>query len=477
MAGCSLVPEYKRSPGEVPQEYRFQSSDGETTPELGSIAALRWWELFDDPQLQYLIHTALAQNYDVRLAAERVVQARALVGGSRALWLPQVDGSYIYRHERFSQAGNTSGASSVDPTIDTHQLSLDLFWEIDFFGRLRSQTEAAKAEFFASEWARQAVISTVVADVAQAYFELRALDLQLEIAKRTLDSYHDSLRLVELRFERGTASKQDIYQVSALVHTAGATIPDLERSIAQKENQISILLGMNPYPIVRGLPLDQLTVRASLPAGLPSSLLERRPDIRQAEDLLIANNYLVGAARAEFFPRISLTGLLGTQSTSLSDLFTGPARIWSIGPTVTQPIFRGGSLYYNLQSTKSQKEQSMILYQQTVRQAFREVSDGLIAHAKLREFLKEQEALVGSYRDYTHLANVRYKGGLESYLAVLDAERELFTAELDLVTVLRDQLITFVQLYKALGGGWEADAPFPDAPATLPGLVNISDIP
>ena len=464
LAGCTLAPKYERSPGEVPGEYRFQSLKGQPQPQLETLANLSWWEIFDDPALQGLIRTALAQNYDVRLAVARVAEARAAVGVSRSTWLPQVGGTALYQREKLSR---TSVEPPLPPgtkvTDSLAQFNFDLFWEIDLFGRLRSLTAAAKADFFASRWGQRAVWATVVADVSRAYFELRTLDRQLEISQATLKSYQSSRRLVELRHQQGMVSKQDVAQVDALVHTAGAKIPDLERQIAQKENEICILLGLNPQPINRGKPLPELAVRAQVPAGLPSSLLERRPDIRQSEEVLIAANYRIGAARANFFPRITLTGLAGTQSVDLARLFTGPSSIWSIGPTLTLPFFTSGFNFYTLKATQSQQEQALILYQFTVRQAFREVADGLIAHTKFRDFRREQEALVGSYQLYSRLANMRYKGGIDSYLAVLDADRQLFTAELDLATVQRDQLLTLVQLYKALGGGWEAQARTPEA--------------
>jgi multidrug efflux system outer membrane protein len=469
LSSCMLAPKYERTPGEVTQDYRFQSSQGQPQPGLNTLADLSWWEIFDDPVLQGLIRTALTQNYDVRLAVARVAESRASVGVSRSYWLPQAGGTALFQREKLSR-------TSVDPplpagtkvTDSLAQFNFDLFWEIDLFGRLRSLTEAARAEFFASQWGQRAVWATVVADVARAYFELRSLDRQLEISRSTLASYEKSRRLVMLRHERGMVSKQDVAQVDALVHTAGAKIPDLERQIGQKENQISILLGNNPQPIQRGKPLTELVVRAQVPAGLPSALLDRRPDIRQSEEVLIATNYRIGAARANFFPRISLTGLAGTQSIDLGRLFTGPSSIWSIGPTLTLPIFTAGFNYYTLQATKAQQEQALILYQFTVRQAFREVSDGLIAHSKFQEYRREQEALVQSYQLYSKLANKRYKGGLDSYLAVLDADRQLFTAELDLASVQRDQLLTLVQLYKALGGGWETKGKSQDLVQSVP---------
>jgi multidrug efflux system outer membrane protein len=456
LSGCMLAPKYDRSPGAVPPEYRFQSAQAQPQPQLASLADLSWWEIFDDPALQGLIRTALENNYDVRLAVARVAEARASVGVSRSYWLPQVGGTSLFQREKLSRTSvNPPLPAGTKITDNLAQFNFDLFWEIDLFGRLRSMSEASRAEFFASQWGQRAVWASVVADVARAYFELRSLDQQLDISKATLVSYEKSRRLVMLRHRRGMVSGQDVAQVDALVHTAGAKIPDLERQIGQKENEISILLGTNPRPIRRGKPLTDLVVRAHVPASLPSSLLERRPDIRQTEEVLIAANYRIGAARANFFPRITLTGLAGTQSADLGRLFTGPSSIWSIGPTLTLPFFTAGFNYYTLQATKAQHEQALILYQFSVRQAFREVSDGLVAHTKYQQFRQEQEALVRSYQLYSKLANKRYKGGIESYLAVLDADRQLFTAELDLAVVQQNQLLTLVQLYKALGGGWE----------------------
>ncbi len=455
LSSC-LAPRYDRSPGEVPQDYRFQSLQGQPQPDLATLADLAWWEIFDDPALQNLIRTALAQSYDARLAIARVAESRAAVGVSRSLWLPQVGGTSLFQRDKRSR---TSVNPPIPPEISVvdslAQFNFDLFWEIDLFGRLRNLTKATQALFFASEWGQRAVWATLVADMARAYFELRTLDRQLEIARSTLVSYKNSQRLVMLRNKGGLVSKEDVAQANALVHTAGAKIPDLERQIAQKENQISILLGDNPQPIRRGKSLKELVVRPTVPAGLPSALLERRPDIRQSEEVLIATNYRIGAARANFFPRITLTGLAGTQSVDLGRLFTEPSSIWNIGPTMTLPIFTSGFNISTLRTTHAQQQQALILYQFTVRQAFREVSDGLVAHTKFKEFRREQEALVQSYQLYSKMANKRYKGGLESFLSVLDADRQLFTAELDLASVQLDQLLTVVQLYKALGGGWE----------------------
>jgi len=448
--GCSLAPTYERSPGEVPEDFRFQSLEGRAQPELASLADLEWWEMFDDAALRELINIALAQNYDARLAMARVAEARALAGVSRSFLLPQVGAAAGYQRQRVSR-------TSVDPPISSNantpdnfaQFNFDLSWEIDLFGRLQNLSESARSLFFASEWGQQAVLSAVVADVARAYFELRTLDYQLEISRATLESFQGSRRLVALRLRQGVVSREELAQAEALVHTAGVRIPDLERLIAQKENQISILLGNNPQPIQRGKSLTELAVRPTVPAGLPSDLLERRPDIRQSEAVLIAANYRIGAARANF------------------------STFWNIGPVATLPIFTGGFNYYTLQATQAQKEQALVFYQATVRQAFREVSDGLIAHTMFQEFLREQEALVDSYRVYSQVATKRFKGGLESFLTVLDSDRQLFTAKLELAAVQRDQLLTLVQLYKALGGGPE----LPRNPAEPRAAAGASALP
>jgi multidrug efflux system outer membrane protein len=456
LLGCSLAPTYERTPGEVPENYRFQPPRDPSRPLTASLADLEWWEMFDDPALRELIDTALAENYDARLAMARVAEARALAGVSRSFLMPQVGAAARYQRQRVSRTAVDPPIPSSANTPDNFaQFNFDLFWEIDLFGRLRNSNEAAQSLFFASEWGQQAVLSAVVADVARAYFELRTLDLQLEISRATLESFERSRRLVMLRLRQGIVAREELAQAEALVHTAGARIPDLERLIAQKENQISILLGNNPQPIRRGKSLPELAVRPAIPAGLPSDLLERRPDIRQSEAVLIAANYRIGAARANFFPRIALTGQGGTQSVDLSRLFTGASAFWNIGPVATLPIFTGGFNYFTLQATHAQKDQALTFYQSTVHQAFREVSDGLVAHVRFQEFLAEQQALVESYREYADLAKTRFKGGLESFLSVLDSERQLFSAKLDLAAVQRDRLLTLVQLYKALGGGAE----------------------
>jgi multidrug efflux system outer membrane protein len=330
-----------------------------------------------------------------------------------------------------------------------------LTFELDVWGRLRQQTKAARADLRASEEDRKAVMSIVVTDVATGYFNLLELDNELDIDRRTLATREDSLRLIKLRQQGGVATMLEVRQAEELVYQASETIPDTERAIEQTENQISLLLGNNPGSITRGQPLTQQQDLPAVPAGLPSSLLERRPDIRAAEENLGAQNALVKAAKAAYFPRISLTGLLGFQSNQLSNLFTGPSRVWTFAPQVAQPIFTAGRLKSNVKFAQAQQELALVQYQQTVQNSFREVSDALVQYRKVKEVRTQQELLVTTLRDRSQLANVRYQGGVDSLLNALDADRELFSAELSLAQTRRNELLSLVQLYKALGGGWQ----------------------
>jgi len=330
-----------------------------------------------------------------------------------------------------------------------------LSFELDIWGRVRQQTKAARAELRASEEDRKAVMTTVVGDVATGYFSLLELDSELEIAKRTLAAREESLRLIQLRQQGGLATMSDVRQAEELVYQATQTIPDTERLIAQTENQMSLLLGNNPSAISRGRPLSEQEDLPAIPAGLPSSLLERRPDIRAAEENLVAQQALVSAAKKAYFPRISLTGLLGFQSDQLSSLFTGPSRAWTFVPQITQPLFTGGRLKSDVKFAKAQQQLALIQYQQTIQNSFREVSDALVQYRKVKEIRVQQALLVDTLRDRSRLAYLRYEGGVDSLLNALDADRELFNAELDLTQTKRNELLSLVQLYKALGGGWQ----------------------
>jgi outer membrane protein, multidrug efflux system len=326
---------------------------------------------------------------------------------------------------------------------------------MDFWGRFRRATEAARATLLASEWGRQAVMTTLVANVAGAYFQLRELDLELEISKRTLVSRQESLGLVKNQEEQGAASMLDVRQAEQLVFTAAAEIPDLERRIEQQENFVSVLLGQNPAPVPRGRPLTAQPLAPVVPAGLPSSLLERRPDIRQAEQQLVASNAQIGVAKAAYFPQISLTATGGYQSTALSSLFSGPAAMWTLAGALTQPVFDAGRIRSTVRLAEAQRQEAVLVYQQTIQQAFREVSDALVAYRKTQEFRLQQELLARSAQDAARLADSRYRGGATSYLEVLDSDTRYFAAELGPAQARRDELQALVQLYRALGGGWQ----------------------
>jgi outer membrane protein, multidrug efflux system len=343
--------------------------------------------------------------------------------------------------------------------MDFYRTNFDLSFEIDLWGRLRRATEAARAEMLASEENRQTVVMTLVSDVAQGYFDLLELDQEAQIDRRTLASRQSSLELVRHRYDDGLASDLDVKRAEEEVASAAATVPDVDRQIAQAENHLSILLGQNPGRIARGQSLDQEVMPPHVPAGLPSALLEQRPDIRAAEERLVAANARIGEAKAEFFPQISLTGAFGTESISLSDFFTGPSRAWQAGPTVTLPIFNGGRLSANLHATEAREQQSLIQYRQSIQEAFREVDDALVFHQKARAIRLQREQQVKAAEQALALANLRYVNGVSSYLDVLDTERQLFSAEIDLAVITRDQLNAVVLVYKALGGGWEADLP------------------
>jgi multidrug efflux system outer membrane protein len=450
LAGCTVGPNYRRPATDVPAGYRGLPPDQSAQPDSASLADQKWWEVFQDEQLQQLIRTALQQNYDVRIAATRILEAEAVLGITRADQLPTVAGGA-------STANQRTPRSKIIPPIESSasQVGLSFAWELDFWGRFRRATEAARANLLASQWARQEVIRTLVSNVAAAYFQLRELDLELEISQRTLASREDSLKLTRLLADHGATSMLDVRQAEQLVFTAAEQVPSLERRIEQQENFISTLLGKNPEAVARGRKLTDQPHAPQVPAGLTSTLLERRPDIRQAEQQLVAFNARIGVAKAAYFPQITLTANAGFQSSALTSLFTGPAGLWNFAGSLTQPIFEGGRLHNNVRLTEAQKEEAVLVYQKTIQQAFREVSDALVAYRKDQEFRQQQEKLTGSAQDAAHLSDIRYKGGATSYLEVLTNETNYFSAELNLAQAQLNELLSLVQLYKALGGGWE----------------------
>jgi outer membrane protein, multidrug efflux system len=465
LSGCTVGPNYKRPAVNVPTAYRQPVDDATTTPASSpgqvvpavaaqnpatSLGDEKWWEVFQDKVLQDLIRTALRNNYDVRIAAARVMEAQAQVGIVRADQFPSVN-----------VGGNVSSQQSpkIGPVpsfeITQGQVNASAAWNLDFWGKYRRATEAARANLLANEWAQKEVMATLVASVASDYFQLRQLDLQLEISKRTLNSRRDSLQLTSTLEQHGINSLLDVRQSEQLVYTAAAEIPDFQRQITQEENAISILLGNNPGDIPRGLKLTEQPHAPEVPAGLPSSLLERRPDIREAEQNLVAANAQIGVARAAYFPQISLTGTAGYESAALSNLFTGPAGVWNLVGALSQPIFQGGRIKSNLRFTEAQREQFLLTYQQTIQGAFRDVSNALVAYQKNQEFRIQQEHLVDAAQDAARLSEVRFKAGTTDYIEVLTNNTNYFSAELELAQARGNELTALVQLYEALGGGWQ----------------------
>jgi multidrug efflux system outer membrane protein len=460
LAGCAVGPNYKRPTVSVPVTYRNVAATTAPNSELTKVPTAttapeslgdeKWWDVFQDKELQELIRTALQNNYDVRIAAARILEAQAQLGIARADQLPTLGvGGGISSQ----QSPKNGPIPSFEVTEG--QLTASAAWNLDFWGRYRRATEAARANLLASEWARKQVIATLVANVAAGYFQLRQLDLQLEISQHTLASRQDSLLLTQTLEQHGIQSLLDVRQAEQLVYTAAAEIPDLERQIAQREDAISILLGNNPGDIPHGLKLTEQPHAPEVPAGLPSSLLARRPDIAQAEQVLIASNAQIGVARAAYFPQISLTGNAGFESSALSNLFTGPAGLWNLAGSFTQPIFQGGRLKSNVRLAEAQQQQAVLAYQQTIKGAFRDVSDALVAYRKNREFRIQQEHLVESAQDAARLSEVRFKAGTTDYLEVLTNETNSFSAELGLAQAQGNELTALVQLYQALGGGWK----------------------
>lgn len=449
-SACSAGPNYQKPKVEIPTEYRGTTQ--QAAPDSHSLADALWSEVFQDERLQELIRTALAQNYDLQIAASRVLQGRALLGITHADQLPTIGGEVSAANQRTPTSGPIPPLESSPAQVD-----LTLAWEADFWGKYSRATQAARAELLATEWSRRAVTTSLVADVATAYFQLRELDLELEIARRTLNTRQQSLQLVQLQERAGTTSMLDVHQAEQLVHTAAGQLPDLEGRIEQQENFISVLLGKDPEAIPRGRKLTDQPNRSEIPPGLPSDLLERRPDIRQAEAELIAANARIGVARAAYFPNVTLTAAGGFRSSALSSLFSGPAGLWSFVGGLTRPLFDGGRIRSGVEFSEAQEQEAVSVYRRTIQQAFREVSDALVARRKNREFLKQEELLAQSARQASELSDLRYRQGVTSYLEVLDSDTRYFDAELDLARARLNELLSLVDLYKALGGGWKAE--------------------
>ncbi|HEY1472015.1 MAG TPA: efflux transporter outer membrane subunit, partial [Candidatus Acidoferrum sp.] len=433
----------------TPANFRDPASNPQLQAQTASYADLPWWQVFQDQQLQELIRTALKQNYDLQIATERINAARDTVAITRSRLFPQVGGNANF------QGGQEFNFQSK---YNFATLTADAAFQLDFFGQIRRATEAARAQLLATEDARQTVVLTLVSDVASDYFTLLELDLQLQITNETIKTQQDSVKLTKLRVDHGVATKLDVLQAQQTLDTANATIPDLEMQIAQEENAINILLGNDPQSAPRGRPLVEQSLPPEVPPGLTSSLIERRPDIRQAEQNLVATNAEIGVAKAQFFPQISLTGSAGGafgRSSVFSSLMSTQLGIWSYGAQVAQPIFTGGALQGNLRLAKSQNQQALLAYRQSIQRAFGEVSDALIGYQKLHEVRLRQEDTVADLRESVRLSDMRYKGGTTTYLEVLDGQRSLYSAELTLAQARGNEYQSLVQLYRSLGGGWQ----------------------
>jgi NodT family efflux transporter outer membrane factor (OMF) lipoprotein len=455
LAGCTVGPNYQRPQLPAPGQFRAPEPLPET--KAASLADLKWFEVFNDPKLQDLIRVALVQNYDLRDAVTRVEAARANLGITRSQQYPNFGASGSLEINRLSRNGETPLPAELLPSQNRNfgQAGLDLLsFEVDIWGQLRRATESARASLLNAEENRKAVVTTLVSDVATAYLTLAELDYELEISRRTLKTRQESLALTMQRRTGGVATLLDQRQAEQLVYTAAQLIPGILQQIEQTENQIKLLLGENPGDVVRGRGFMEQTLPPQVPPGLPSELLERRPDIRASEQALIAANAQIGVAKAAYFPQLSLSGVLGGQSTQLANLFSGPSSAWNLVPQVTQPIFTAGRLKSGVRLAEANQQHALVQYEKTIQTAFSEVSNSLIAHQRVRESREQQQALVDALRDRLRLAYIRYRGGVDTQLDALDADRDLFQAEIALSQIRLSELLAVVQLYKSLGGGW-----------------------
>jgi multidrug efflux system outer membrane protein len=457
VVGCKVGPNYQRPAADLPQSYR-----GALPPEIpstfsaSSIAEEQWSAIFQDAALQRLVQEALTNNLDLRIAAQRVLEAQAQLGITRSQQLPSVSGggSYSALQIPSSLAGKNNDGSPANSFFNGGGLSASGAWNLDFWGMYRRQTEAARAELLASEWARRATRTSLVQGVAQTYFELRSLDAQLEITQNTIKARKDSLQLTQSLEQHGAASLADVRQAEELLHAAQANLPELRRQIAVQENTISILLGHTPGDIDRGLPVAEQPHPQQVPVGVPSQLLERRPDIQQAEAKLIAANARIGVARAQYFPQISLTSLGGSASNQLQSIFAGQSAYWYASASLSQPIFDGGRIRNNYRLSQAQQQEMLLEYRKTILNALKDVSNSLVAYKETRERREEQSEQVTSAADAVRLARLRYSGGNTSYLEVLTTDTDLYSAQLLLAQAQQQEALSLVQLYAVLGGGW-----------------------
>ena len=441
LSGCEVGPNYKRPAVDVPGQHRGMAPDVSGQP----FGEMKWQAVFPDEVLQGLIKEALANNYDMRIAAARILEAGASLGVTRANQLPALSGSFGIQNER-------SAAYPGSPTFDT--AGLQLSYIVDFWGQYRRATEAARANLVASEYARRLVQTTLIADVAADYFQLRSLDSQLDFSKQSVVADQESLRINTINFKGGEYALTDVYQSQLLVQQAQLEVITVQQSIEQTENQLSILLGRNPGPIARGLALVDEPHLSEVPAGLPSAILERRPDVRQAEEALVAANANVGVAKAAYFPQIPLTASFGAQSTALTSFLQGPATFWALGGQIVQPLYQGGRITSQYRLAWAQRDEAELTYKQTVQQAFADVSNSLIGYRQAQQYRIKLQEQTNTYEETSRLANLRFKGGATSFLEVLTTQQQYFTSELQTTQAWYTELQNYVQLYQALGGGW-----------------------
>jgi len=451
VAGCMMGPDYVRPKVDAPAAYIYEDKEAQNT------ANTEWWKQFQDPVLDDLITEALANNRNVRIAAANIEQAAAVLTQTRSPLFPQVGYSGSGSKQRASENSATPLPSTVSNPQTSYEAIASASWEIDLWGRIRRLTEAAQANLLASEEARRGVVLSLVSSVAGDYIQLLGLDEQLAISKRTMAAYAESVRLFELQFKYGQVSQMNVEQARTQYETAAAAIPQIESQIAQTENALSVLLGRNPGAVLRGKTIHDLAI-PGVPAGLPSDLLASRPDIRQAEQDLIAANAQIGAAKALYFPTISLTGAFGFESSDLSNLFKGPSRIWNYAGSLTGPIFTGGAISGQVKQAEAARKAALLNYELTIQSSFADVENSLVSRRKLAEQIQAQERLVKASSEYVRLARLQYNGGYSPYSTVLQAEQQLFPAELNYVQYRTALFTSLVNIYKAMGGGWQAAA-------------------
>jgi multidrug efflux system outer membrane protein len=446
MTGCKVGPNYKRPVLSTPDQYRGAAPDLSNQPGTQPFAEMQWETVFQDETLRALIKEALTNNYDMQIAASRILQAQAVVGITRANQLPNVSGTGGVNYQRNAIVPN-------GPTVDS--LGIQLNYIVDFWGKYRRATEAARAQLLATTYGRDIVQTTLISDVASAYFQMRQFDYQLDFSQKDVANDTDAVRLNTIKFKGGDSAITDVYQAQLLLQQAQAQVILSQQFIEQSENQISILLGRNPGPIPRGFTLDNQPHMAVVPTGLPSALIERRPDVRQSEATLMAANANVGVAKAAFFPQISLTGLFGAQSTALTSFLQGPATVWSLGGEVLQPLYAGGAIKSGYDLAWAQRTEAELTYKQTVLNAFGDVANSLVGYNQARQYRMKIEEQTNTYQATASLASVRFNGGVTSFLEVLVTQQQYFTSQVTLAAAWSAEMQSYVQLYQALGGGWQ----------------------